>query len=184
MAITYGADYWIRINDDNDAPGVRVYLRGGKEGVRELYLVAEGDREITPTMLRRFPLRRLLTKATARWDLRKSGAEKPAEIDLEEQAESLFPWPPIKADDPGFRVMLQPPGPDGISDEFLQQVARAYRDALRFGERPNVALAKQSGCPKRTIERYVYLARKVGHLVPTVQGSSGYMLPPRRESAR
>jgi hypothetical protein len=40
------------------------------------------------------------------------------------------------------------------------------------GDRPNVALAEQTGHPRRSVERWVYLARKAGHLPPTNPGEA------------
>jgi hypothetical protein len=54
------------------------------------------------------------------------------------------------------------PGDDGLTDEFLADVARAYRAAVARGERPNVAIHEQTGYPLRTVQRWVYTARLKG----------------------
>ena len=73
-------------------------------------------------------------------------------------------------------VLTEPP-PDGrLSDDFLRDVARAYTAAITRGERPNQTIAKSiknGGYPVRTIERWVYMARKRGFLPPTRKGAQG-----------
>jgi hypothetical protein len=56
-----------------------------------------------------------------------------------------------------------PPGPEGLSDEFLDRVRRAYLAATRRRE-PSVskALAADAQVSHRSVERWVYEARKRG----------------------
>src|SRR5258708_4545302 len=64
--------------------------------------------------------------------------------------------------------------PDRIDDAFLRHVADAYADAIRRGARsPAAELAKQATLPVRTVHRWIYLARKAGHLPPGSQGRVG-----------
>ncbi len=64
--------------------------------------------------------------------------------------------------------------PDRIDDAFLRHVADAYADAIRHGARsPAAALARQATVPVRTVHRWIYLARKAGHLPPGSQGRIG-----------
>lgn len=65
------------------------------------------------------------------------------------------------------------PGPDGLSDAFLRRVARAYAAALRRGERPNVAMASDSGYSVKTVQRWVYLARQRGIMPKGRKGAAG-----------
>jgi hypothetical protein len=57
-----------------------------------------------------------------------------------------------------------PPGPEGLTDEFLHRVARAYGAAIMRGEAPNATIHKDVGFnptkAPRTVERWVYEARK------------------------
>ena len=66
-------------------------------------------------------------------------------------------------------------GPEdtGLTDEFLEDVSHAYRAAVARGERPNRALAEQlgDGYSKRTVERWVYLARQRGLLASSRKGA-------------
>ena len=64
--------------------------------------------------------------------------------------------------------------PDRIDDAFLRHVADAYADAIRRGARsPAAAIAAESTLPVRTVHRWIYLARKAGHLPPGSQGRVG-----------
>jgi hypothetical protein len=64
--------------------------------------------------------------------------------------------------------------PDRLDDIFLRHVADAYADAIRHGARsPAAALATQAVVPVRTVHRWIYLARKAGHLSPGSQGRIG-----------
>jgi hypothetical protein len=64
--------------------------------------------------------------------------------------------------------------PDRIDDAFLRHVADAYTDAIRRGAKsPAAVLAAQATVPVRTVHRWIYLARKAGHLPPGSQGRIG-----------
>jgi hypothetical protein len=64
--------------------------------------------------------------------------------------------------------------PDRLDDAFLHHVADAYVDAIRRGAAsPAVMLARQATVPVRTVHRWIYLARKAGHLPPGSQGRIG-----------
>lgn len=65
------------------------------------------------------------------------------------------------------------PGSDGLTDDFLGQVARAYAAAMARGERPNVAMAEQTGYPVRTVQRWVYTARQRGIMQRGEKGRAG-----------
>jgi hypothetical protein len=60
-----------------------------------------------------------------------------------------------------------------LTDEFLEDVARAYSSALARGERPNVSLAEQTGRPARTVERWVSKARDREIMPPARRGVAG-----------
>ena len=61
----------------------------------------------------------------------------------------------------------------GLTDEFLQDVAHAYRAAVARGERPNVAMAEQTGYLRRSVEGWVYMARQRGIMPPGSKGRAG-----------
>jgi len=66
------------------------------------------------------------------------------------------------------------PGRDGLTDEFLKRVARAYSAAVVRGEAPNQAVARDiNHGTSRTVERWVGEARKRGILPPARKGSRG-----------
>jgi hypothetical protein len=75
--------------------------------------------------------------------------------------------------DPSFRLTEGPTSRE-LSDEFLEQVARAYRAALARGERPNKTMAEDLGwVERRTVERWVAKARDRGYLGPARKGAAG-----------
>jgi hypothetical protein len=64
--------------------------------------------------------------------------------------------------------------PARLDDAFLRHVADAYADAIRRGAAsPAAMLARQATVPVRTVHRWIYLARKAGHLPPGSQGRIG-----------
>ncbi len=88
------------------------------------------------------------------------------------QAPLLAPDRPEVRDSDVLR--LEPPGPEGLTDNFLDQVRRAYYAAIGSGTRPLVpALAKSAGVSPRTIERWVYEARRRGVMPPGQRGARG-----------
>jgi hypothetical protein len=169
MAIVYGFAGWVRV-DTPSVPG-DLYLRLSAAGVVEMYLDGAG-REITPAQLRRLPLARLRAQAESRPDLllgmsTLNGAPDPG---IREQLASAFPDGAARARAPR-QVKLKPPT-GGLTPAFLADVAAAYRSAVAMGQKPNKALAEQTGHPVRSVERWVYLARKSGHLPPTRPGEA------------
>lgn len=70
----------------------------------------------------------------------------------------------------------QPPPlrrPQRITDDFLREVAAQYRWLSTAGELPGPAMAEQTGAPVRTVQRWVYDARKRGFLPPGRPGRAG-----------
>jgi hypothetical protein len=62
---------------------------------------------------------------------------------------------------------------EGITDEFLRDVARAYGAALARGERPNVAIAAQIETSVKNVERWVGKARDRGIMPQGRKGVAG-----------
>jgi hypothetical protein len=58
--------------------------------------------------------------------------------------------------------LTEPPGPDGLSDEFLSRVRRAYVAASMRDEPPNKTIAADIHVSPRSVERWVYEARRGG----------------------
>jgi len=86
--------------------------------------------------------------------------------------------PIVEHDRPEVRgvdvVQLEAPGREGLTDDFLGQVGRAYYSAIRSGVRPLVpVLAKSAGVSGRTVERWVYEARRRNIMPPGHRGVSG-----------
>lgn len=168
MDLTYGNGGWVRV-EDIGLPGT-LYVRMAWGKVSELYFDA-GDREITAAHLRNLPLGKIAAVANQRPDLLLGMSRTPGGDDISERAEQLVARKRRVAIDTTAR--LSPPTA-GLTDEFLEQVARAYRAAVARGERPNKSLAEQVGDGGgRTVERWVYLARKRGFLPPGRPGRAG-----------
>lgn len=76
-------------------------------------------------------------------------------------------------DHPGGRVpRIQPP--DGrLTDDFLRDVADAYRWLTDAKLAPAPAIAEMAGVPVRTVHRWVYEARKRQILPPARTGRAG-----------
>lgn len=60
-----------------------------------------------------------------------------------------------------------------ITDEFLEDVATAYRWHVAAKNSPAPAIAEGSGVPVRTVHRWIYEARKRGILPPARTGRAG-----------
>lgn len=75
-------------------------------------------------------------------------------------------------DMPAGRVPRIKPPEGRITDEFLQDVAEAYRWLASANRPPAPGIAELSGAPVRTVHRWVYEARKRGILPPAKVGRS------------
>jgi hypothetical protein len=73
--------------------------------------------------------------------------------------------------DESFRLTAGPT--EGLTDEFLRDVTRAYAAAVLRGERPNVAISEQTGYPLKTAQRWVYTARMRGFMPRGRRGAVG-----------
>jgi hypothetical protein len=158
--------------------GGEVFVRLDDQGrVIEVFLTKRGE-EITPTDLRQLPLTRIRAQAMSRPDLWMAVSQDPAlRADLYAEASRAFPFRWIehaREQREAAPFELSPSSAAvGLTDQFLEDVARAYQSATSRGLRPNVALAEQAQAPKRTVEKWVYLARKKGLLPATRPGRVG-----------
>lgn len=172
--LVYGVGGWIRV-DESDVPGLPgpLYLRlAARGGVSDLYLAAEGGREVTAAQLREIPLGRLRAMGNSRSDILAGMMSAPGPAILD-QLDRAFPKRRRLKDAPDTSARLSPPA-SGLDDDFLRQVAAAYAAAVARGERPNRSLAEQVGHEKtRTVESWVYLARKRGFLPKGRPGAVG-----------
>jgi hypothetical protein len=80
-------------------------------------------------------------------------------------------WRDIREADEGFRLTSGPT--EGLSDDFLHDVAHAYAAAVARGEKPNVSIAEQVGYPLKTVQRWVYTARLRGIMPRGRRGAVG-----------
>jgi hypothetical protein len=174
-----GGGRWVA---SNELPGGgQVFVRlDDHDRVVELYL-NKGGEEITPTDLRQLPLTRIRTEAASRPDLWMFAEMDPKSfkpVDLYAAMGEAFPqgWLDggVAKDELAQSFELSASSANkGLTDGFLRDVACAYRDAASRGLRPNVALAEQTGAARRTVEKWVYLARKKGFLPATRPGRVG-----------
>jgi len=63
--------------------------------------------------------------------------------------------------------------PEGLTDEFLREVARAYEIAVSRGEHPAPAIASTSGVSVSTVRKWVFIARKRQIMSAGQQGKVG-----------
>jgi hypothetical protein len=80
-------------------------------------------------------------------------------------------WKGVREADVSFRLTSGPT--EGLTDEFLHDVARAYAAAVARGEPPNVAIHEQTGYPVKTAQRWVYTARLRGIMPRGRKGAAG-----------
>lgn len=173
LVFLHGGGDWCY--SDEVPGGGELYVRLDGEGrVVEVYLNRNGA-EIKGADLRAIRLDRMRALSRQRPDLAQFALDWDAP-DVHGEVKKAFPpgWIDYRPDKDQDRVVLTPTSPDaGLTPEFLQLVADAYRTAVREGRRPNKALADQCSLSPRTVQRWVYLARKGGFLAPTTPGSVG-----------
>lgn len=63
--------------------------------------------------------------------------------------------------------------PEGLTDDFLRQVAEAYEIAVNRSEHPAPAIATVAGVSVSAVRKWVYTARKRGLMGPGQQGRVG-----------
>jgi hypothetical protein len=140
--------------------------------------VAEGNWVVTSFVSQMLPagatravLRRheLLTDEDAEKAL-EADATLPRAMHVERQSPSKG-WQGVRTSEREFRLKSGPTA--GLTDDFLREVARAYMGAMAREERPNVAIAEQTGYPIKTVQRWVYTARQRGIMPRGKKGSAG-----------
>lgn len=75
-------------------------------------------------------------------------------------------------DEPGFSWPIRPPE-SRITDDFLRDLAAAYKHLVIEGSAPARVIAESSGVPVRTVHRWISDARKRGFLPPARRGRAG-----------
>lgn len=63
--------------------------------------------------------------------------------------------------------------PEGLTDDFLRQVAEAYASAVKRGKHPAPAIANASGVSVSAVRKWVYTARKRKIMAAGQQGKVG-----------
>ncbi len=170
--MSFGNGGWVAL-EGSSVPGltyVRFRLVGKQLKVSEVY-VRSDDQPIEPSDLRTLPLS--LIESIANDELGRiqfQAVTEPSPPDLGEALATAFPGG-MSGDMPVEQEFRMTTGPqDGLTDEFLQEVARAYRAATARGERPNVAISKQTGYPLKSVQRWVFTARQRGVMPPGRKG--------------
>lgn len=199
--INFGGSGWVRAygqdNDEVPLPG-RLYLRfapgpGGRQRVVELYLDATDADPLTAEDLRHLRLVEVEATVNAMPDLLRTGRRGP---DLSGTMRRHFkshgyissrvgdgpiPRPQMhrpRSDDTDYRL-TDGPGADGLSDDFLRRVAKAYYAAIARGERPTRTLVEDTGgdptrtSDRRRVESWVYKARRRGVMPRGRRGTAG-----------
>lgn len=192
MRIHQGNGGWFEAEGDLGLPG-RVYFRvqlvDDTLRITEIYLDGRGE---PLQSLARFPLRALeqLASQASRPRLQVAGPDLSrlatyfastfgraqhwvADSWRAQYADSGVPQAPMMArrgrrDSAGeaeAKVELAPPE-DGLTDLFLSDLARAYEQAVRLRRPPASAIAEATGYPRRTVESWIYKARKRGIMPP------------------
>ena len=88
--------------------------------------------------------------------------EKPVPSDLDRAFKRAYAKTP--------RLKLERPPRNQFSEEFLRDVATAYRQAVAAGLPPLKTMAEDSGVPQGTIARWVAKARDEKFLPPASKG--------------
>jgi hypothetical protein len=198
---THGSG-WVRLYGQSDRPNELLpgilYFRGspdseGRYRIRELYLDATDSDPITGETLRGIPIWQLESELNLRMAV-EHRPRKSAGPDLSGRMRRLFSkfgfvtsYDPM-SDAPHGKPMLalpasedegqeyrltEGPGADGLSDAFLERVAKAYRAAVARGDRPNREIAASSGHGIRTVESWVAKARTRNILSKGRKGVAG-----------
>ncbi|MCB0902522.1 MAG: hypothetical protein KDB83_10515 [Actinobacteria bacterium] len=177
LLISFDAGGWTEIDDDT-APGT-VAVRwkvsdNGRLVPDEVRVIADDGHDLKPQHLARIrwndyevAVNDNREQLLAHWD-----EQVPADYLTRSARARRVERQRIESDP--FRL-TRGPGDDGLDEAFMQNLAHAYRAALSRGERPNVAIFESLDgmYPKRTIERWVLLARSRGYLPPARKGVAG-----------
>ena len=194
MRIGYGDSGWCRV-DTEDLPGplyVRLQPEGERLAITELYLDGRGQR-LTPQQVRTLPLAALESLILADdgdADIRdrlnlagpdlsrlashyattyEKGGHWVADSMAAQRPDSAVPQAPMGPDPKRQRestaAKLSAPE-DGLTDEFLRQVADAYNAAISRRKPPAKTLSAQAGVSPRSVHRWIYTARQRGLLGP------------------
>lgn len=195
MRLRQGNGGWYRIDGGHGLPG-RVYFRlqdvDGQPRMTELYVDGRNE-PITAGPLRKFPVAMLeqwaagmpasdAKRATYGPDLSRLAAHFSTGFGDKIRhwvADSIraqnpksgipqvgMPKESHRDDEEPPAVELSAPDDDGLTDDFLRQVARAYDAAVARRIPPGNALAEVAGVSPRTVHRWVYTARKRGLMPP------------------
>lgn len=188
---------WVRLREDGGGPAV--YLRyelskAGKHTRLDLQSVViragEDDDALSARTWRRIPFSSVetyltLTNAgdiiTAHCDVESPSLAALDQYFDETKAFSTFSvTEPSErlisdgADDEPRRPMPQVKPPEGrLTNEFLEDVADAYRWFTDARKAPAPAISEAANVPVRTVHRWIYEARKRGILPPARAGRAG-----------
>ncbi|MFD6972196.1 hypothetical protein [Streptomyces sp. NPDC059949] len=187
---------WTRIKQQDDGPTVYVQFQlAGTPGherfdMRSVVMQGGEDEPLSGRVWRRIPfsvVENLLARTNAR-DMLTRDCDVPAPS-LETLAQffeatgDLPSWTYTTTSDTVVSNELggDPPGkfprvtaPEGrLTDDFLKEVADAYRWFTAAKQAPAPAIAQMASVPVRTVHRWVYEARKRDILPPARSGRAG-----------
>jgi hypothetical protein len=166
LSLAVGDGGWVRAAlAPRDLPPQTVYVRFTPKGERwhatELWLPKP-----TQDVLRTIPLSRIENAVNASGYIAfglVAGHENPSPADLAAHFRN-------KKRRIAQRVKLERPATRRLSNDFYENVGRAYRSAVAAGRNPRKTLAEDSGTPADTVARWVLEARRRGYLPPAEPG--------------
>jgi hypothetical protein len=163
-----GPGGWVHV----DYGSGRVWVQFEKDEENKLTRVAglhaSGSDELTPGTLRRIPLGRIASAVVANGQ-----AQMMLAVALNNPVPpEMFSAFSGKGMDEPNRYRLKKPATRRLPDEFFEQVARAYNDALIRGLNPRQTLAADSGAAPDTVARWVRKARDKDKLPRTRPGKA------------
>jgi len=173
MTMAHGPAGWVEVRwhlNDRELAG---YIRLAFDRTHGRYVAAELRLlDPTPEALRSLPLVKIIDAVNASDNIAVHVAQHlrdPAPKDLvryfEKARSGTGPVLPLERE---FR--LSRPSGRRLPDDFYEQVARAYTEAVAYGLNPRKTLAADSGTPADTVARWISEARKRGYLPPGQPG--------------
>ncbi|MGW7301396.1 hypothetical protein [Streptomyces sp. NPDC054829] len=188
---------WIRLKEEGSGPAVYVqYEQSGPAGqerfdMRAVVMVASDTEPLSGRIWRRVPLNELEKYFLIRQvrDIlgKRSEVEPPSLDTLPEYFAATKDESHFAAYEESGLLLSDgtaegyPPGkfpqvkaPEGrLTDDFLRDVAEAYRWLTDAKRPPAPAIASMAGVPVRTVHRWIYEARKREILPPARTGRAG-----------
>lgn len=164
MKLSFGSGGWVAVHGGS-LPGVlyvRFRLVGERVKPMELYLDGSGSEAVIDASdLRHLPLQLIESVVNDDPGMLLFGMHATNVPDLS-ALRAHFGAGDLQTSSVEREFRLSHGPVEGLTDDFLRDVARAYRAAQARDERPNKSIAEQTGYPLKTAQRWVYTARQRG----------------------